>query len=146
MTSGNPNAISPGFQYEAKTTFLSTTKTLPTFTLGAKRDEKGKSGLLNTSATPINVGPDSYTPHFGTVSHIKSVPKIGFGSSLRFPSMGNARRPHETFYQYTSLGCQVASAKLSEYRYSVGKNERGGNLTGVATARILKVPLPHAVY
>lgn len=146
MTSGHKEAIGPGYQYEAKTTFLSTSKTLPTFTLGAKRDQKGKSGLLNNSATPVNVGPDSYTPQFGTVSHIKSAPKIGFGSSHRFPSLGNGRRPNETFYQYTSFGSQVASAKLSEFRYTLGKGERGANQTGIATARILKLSLPHAAY
>ena len=146
MFAGGNDSISPGFKYDIKTTFLSTTRKLPTFTLGAKRELKGKSALMNQTCTPVNVGPDSYTPQFKTVSHIKSVPKIGFGNSGRFPSLGAIRRPHETFYQYSSIGDQVASAKLTEYRYSHGKADRGANVTGVVSAKMLKIPLPHAAY
>lgn len=146
LVSGAAEGVHPGFKYDVKTTFLSTTRRLPTFTHGAKRSEKGKSGLAAQTSTPINVGPDSYRPHYDTVSHIKSAPKIGFGSGGRFPSLGPIRRPNETFYVYSGIGRQVASGKLSEYRFSQSKGERGAGPAGLAPSRPLLVPLPHNAY
>lgn len=146
LVSGAAKGIHPGFNYDVKTTFLSTARRLPTFTVGAKRCEKGKSGLAAQTSTPINVGPDSYRPTYQTVSHIKSAPKIGFGGAGRFPSLGAVRRPHETFYAYSGLGRQVDSAKLSEYRFSQSRAERSAVQAGLAPARTLKVPLPHNAY
>lgn len=141
---GDPH--SPGFKYDVQTRFLSTRRTLPTFSLGARREVKGGSALVNNFATPANVGPDKYHPKFGTLSRLKGDPKVKFGTDLRFKSMDRGARFNETYYTYSSLGGQVNSRKLTENQFSIGKFERMSRHASHSSARILKVPLPHAAY
>lgn len=141
---GDPEA--PGYKYDIKTHFLSTRKRQATFSLGARRDEKGKNGLINLTATPINIGPNSYAPRFTTTSQLKSAPKVGFTGDSRFGHQNRLLRMHETYYTYSCLGSQVSSAKLTENKYSFGRFERMSKHGNTASARILKVSLPHAVY
>lgn len=137
---------SPGFKYNVDCNFLSTRKTLPTFSLGARRNVNGDSGLVNVVSTPINVGPDKYTPQYNTVSRIKCMPKIRVGSEMRFRGGSQNLKLHETYYVYSSIGGQIDSRKLTENKYSMQRADRMRNTQQFGSAKILKMSLPHAAY
>lgn len=146
MNNPASDSTNPGYKYNVDCTFLSTRKTLPTFSLGARRSVNGSSGLVNVVSTPINVGPDRYTPQYNTVSGIKCMPKIRVGSEMRFRGNSQNVKLHETYYLYSSIGSQIDSKKLSEHKYSMQRADRMSNNQQFGSAKILKMSLPHAAY
>lgn len=140
----DPNC--PGFKYNPNITCLSTRLRQPTFTLGAKRDNGTEGGLVNCTSTPANVGPDSYKPSYDEVSRMHKTPNVRFTSEKRFSGLMKSRQHFETYVAYSSLGNQSSSVKKTGNQFSMGKCQKMSRFGNGTSAKIIKLPLPHAIY
>ena len=136
----------PGYKYNLSASFLSTRVRVPTYSLGSRGNSKTQSGLLNATSTPVNVGPDSYTPSQNGLSTCRKTERVRFTKEKRFGCQNSAWRIHETFHLYSSVGKQINSMKKTESQFSLGKGRRLENTLNQHAAKICKLSLPHAKY
>ncbi|OMJ88708.1 hypothetical protein SteCoe_9333 [Stentor coeruleus] len=98
----------------------------PKYTLGARRNNPGSSGLENLVSTPGVVGPGRYVPESSAyTSNHRNPQKWTFGGSEKIGKMPKPVAKHQT-YDTKSVACgvQIVSNKRTEPTVKIGTSTR----------------------
>lgn len=132
--------MTPGPEYDP--VIKPEAKTSPQFSLYARRAVKGFDPLILMNSTSEVVGPGSYHPENSSNTSLKqNMPTWSVPKGPRDPTNPGKWQFNETYDQYSSLGMQTRSQKPTKPYFSVGKDKRGNNKSGVFKAHMEFKPM-----
>ena len=132
--------MTPGPEYDPA--IKPEAKTAPQFSLYARRAVKGFDPLILLNSTSEIVGPGAYHPENSAFPSAKqNFPNWSIPKGPRDPSHKNRWQLNQTYDTTSSIGNQAQSLKPSKPHFSVGKEKRGQNKTGIFTAHMEYKPM-----
>lgn len=104
----------------------------PQYSLYARRAVKGVDPLIQLNSTSEIVGPGSYHPEKSSYTSINpNKPHWSMPKGPRDPTHQNRAQLNQTYDTTSSVGVQARSDKKSKPLFSIGKEQRGQNKTGI---------------
>ena len=114
----------------------------PLYSLYARRAVKGFDPLIELNSTSEIVGPGSYHPEkSGFTSINQNKPHWSMPKGPRDPTHQNRTQLNQTYDTTSAVGIQARSDKRSKPLFSVGKEQRGQNKTGIFKAHMEYKPV-----
>lgn len=127
--------MTPGPEYDPP--IKPEAKTSPQFSLYDRRAVKGMDPLIQLNSTSEIVGPGSYHPeNSANPSNKNNEPSWSIPKGPRDPSHKNRWQLNQTYDTTSAVGIQTRSDKPSKPKFSVGKEKRGQNKSGIFAAHM----------
>jgi hypothetical protein len=109
----------------------------PEYSLYARRAVKGFDPLIELNSTSEIVGPGSYHPEKSTLTSVnENRPHWSMPKGPRDPTHQNRWQLNQTYDTTSSVGLQPRSDKPSKPLFSVGKQKRDTNKSGIFQAHM----------
>lgn len=116
--------------------------TQPQYSLYARRAVKGFDPLIQLNSTSEIVGPGSYHPEKSSLTSVnQNKPHWSMPKGPRDPTHQNRTQLNQTYDTTSSVGLQKRSDKPSKPLYSVGKQQRDNNKSGIFQAHMEYKPV-----
>ena len=114
----------------------------PQFSLYDRRAVKGFDPLIGLNSTSEIVGPGSYHPeNSANPSNKTNEPTWSIPKGPRDPTHKNKWQINQTYDTTSSIGVQLKSEKPSKPKFSVGKEKRGQNKSGIFASHMENKPM-----
>ena len=122
--------MTPGPEYDPA--IKPEAQTAPQFSLYARRAVKGFDPLILLNSTSEIVGPGSYQPeNCANPSTKTNSPNWSVPKGPRDPTHQNRWQLNQTYDTTSSLGVQPKSEKPTKPHFSIGKEKRGQEKSGI---------------
>jgi hypothetical protein len=109
----------------------------PEFSLYARRAVKGFDPLIELNSTSEIVGPGSYHPEKSSLTSVnQNRPHWSMPKGPRDPTHQNRWQLNQTYDTTSSVGVQGRSDKPTKPLFSVGKQKRDENKSGIFQAHM----------
>lgn len=132
--------MTPGPEYDPA--IKPEVQTAPQYSLYARRAVKGFDPLILLNSTSEIVGPASYHPENSANPSMKTdYPNWSIPKGPRDPTHKNRWQLNQTYDTTSSVGLQQRSDKTSKPQFSIGKEKRGQNKTGIFKAHMEYKPM-----
>lgn len=114
----------------------------PEYSLYARRAVKGFDPLIELNSTSEIVGPGSYHPEKSSLTSVnQNRPHWSMPKGSRDPTHQNRWQLNQTYDTTSSVGLQARSDKPSKPLFSVGKQKRDENKSGIFQAHMEYKPM-----
>lgn len=132
--------MTPGPEYDPA--IKPEVQTAPQYSLYSRRAVKGFDPLILLNSTSEIVGPASYHPeNSANPSGKTNLPNWSIPKGPRDPTHKNRWQLNQTYDNTSSVGLQQRSDKTSKPQFSIGKEKRGQNKTGIFKAHMEYKPM-----